>query len=169
MDSLRWSSIKLGTIQRILAWPLRNDDTHTSRSVNISYVKCKHIFGKTQTEWGWSSGPPQFKRHAMSAKATTTNNATPKHNNIRNVKATYHVAIYVTNRNSPPPCAAALRISHVATDTAMEKTDGSVCTASRHQTCHFVNVRLPRLRKDLRAGSISLDIGSFPSELCTCS
>ena len=33
-DSLRRSSVKLGTIQRILAWPLRKDDTHTSRSVN---------------------------------------------------------------------------------------------------------------------------------------
>ena len=34
MDSLRGSSVKLGTIQRILAWPLRKDDTHKSRSVN---------------------------------------------------------------------------------------------------------------------------------------
>ena len=36
MDSLRGSSVKLGTIQRILAWPLRKDDTHKSRSVNIA-------------------------------------------------------------------------------------------------------------------------------------
>ena len=34
LDSLRGSSVKHGTIQRILAWPLRKDDTHTSRSVN---------------------------------------------------------------------------------------------------------------------------------------
>ena len=34
MDSLRGSSVKIGTIQRILAWPLRKDDTHKSRSVN---------------------------------------------------------------------------------------------------------------------------------------
>ena len=34
MDSLRGSSVKLGTIQRRFAWPLRKDDTHTSRSVN---------------------------------------------------------------------------------------------------------------------------------------
>ena len=33
-DSLRGSSVKIGTIQRILAWPLRKDDTHKSRSVN---------------------------------------------------------------------------------------------------------------------------------------
>ena len=33
-DSLRGSSFKLGTMQRILAWPLRQDDTHKSRSVN---------------------------------------------------------------------------------------------------------------------------------------
>ena len=34
-DSLRGSSDKIGTIQRRLAWPLRKDDTHKSRSVNI--------------------------------------------------------------------------------------------------------------------------------------
>ena len=34
VDSLRGSSIKLGMIQRILAWHLRKDDTHKSRSVN---------------------------------------------------------------------------------------------------------------------------------------
>ena len=32
VDALRGSSVKLGTIQRILAWPLRKDDKHTSRS-----------------------------------------------------------------------------------------------------------------------------------------
>ena len=34
LDSLRGSSVKVGTIQRRLAWPLRKDDTHKSRSVN---------------------------------------------------------------------------------------------------------------------------------------
>ena len=34
LDSLRGSSVKIGTIQIILAWPLRKDDTHKSRSVN---------------------------------------------------------------------------------------------------------------------------------------
>ena len=34
MDSLRGSSVKIGTMQRKLAWPLRKDDTHKSRSVN---------------------------------------------------------------------------------------------------------------------------------------
>ena len=33
-DGLRGSSVKYGTIQGRLAWPLRKDDTHTSRSVN---------------------------------------------------------------------------------------------------------------------------------------
>ena len=33
-DSLRGSSVKIGTIQRRLAWPLRKDDTHKSRGVN---------------------------------------------------------------------------------------------------------------------------------------
>ena len=35
-DSLRGSCTRTGTIQRKLAWPLRKDDTHTSRSVNNS-------------------------------------------------------------------------------------------------------------------------------------
>ena len=32
-DSLRGPSVKIGTIQRRLAWPLRKHDTHKSRSV----------------------------------------------------------------------------------------------------------------------------------------
>ena len=38
LDSLRGSSVKIGTIQRRLAWPLRKDDTHKSRSV--SHFSC---------------------------------------------------------------------------------------------------------------------------------
>ena len=39
LDSLRGSSVKIGTIQRRLAWPLRKDDTHKSRSVtNFFFV-----------------------------------------------------------------------------------------------------------------------------------
>ena len=34
VDSLRGSSVKLGTTQNILACPLRKDDTHTLRGVN---------------------------------------------------------------------------------------------------------------------------------------
>ena len=37
-DSLRGSSDKIGTIQRRLAWPLRKDDTHKSRSVPSFYL-----------------------------------------------------------------------------------------------------------------------------------
>ena len=42
-DSLRGSSVKIGTIQGRLAWPLRKDDTHKSRSVNnfVPYVQKK--------------------------------------------------------------------------------------------------------------------------------
>ena len=40
LDSLRGSSVKIGTIQRRLAWPLRKDDTHKSRSVNNFLYKC---------------------------------------------------------------------------------------------------------------------------------
>ena len=38
LDSLRGSSVKIGTVQRRLAWPPRKDDAHKSRSVNISFV-----------------------------------------------------------------------------------------------------------------------------------
>ena len=48
MDSLRGSSVKIGTIQRRLAWPLRKDDTHKSRSVNnyiyIYIYVCTHMY-----------------------------------------------------------------------------------------------------------------------------
>ena len=37
-DSLRGSSVKIGTIQRRLAWPLRKDATHESRSVKTVIV-----------------------------------------------------------------------------------------------------------------------------------
>ena len=40
LDSLRGSSVKIGTIQRRLAWPLRKDDTHKSRSVNNFFAHC---------------------------------------------------------------------------------------------------------------------------------
>ena len=41
-EPLRWSSVKIGTIQRRLAWPLRKDDTHKSRSIALlfSHVDC---------------------------------------------------------------------------------------------------------------------------------
>ena len=39
MDPLRRSSVKIGTIQRRLAWPLRKDDTHKSRSVHNFFLK----------------------------------------------------------------------------------------------------------------------------------
>ena len=34
MDSFRGTSVKIGTIQRRLAWPLRKDDTHKSRRID---------------------------------------------------------------------------------------------------------------------------------------
>ena len=37
LDPLRRSSVKIGTIQRRLAWPLRKDDTHKSGSVTCFY------------------------------------------------------------------------------------------------------------------------------------
>ena len=45
-DSLRRSSVKIGTIQRRLAWPLRKDDTHKSRSVHNFFS----LFGPASSE-----------------------------------------------------------------------------------------------------------------------
>ena len=60
LDSLRGSSVKIGTIQRRLAWPLRKDDTHKSRSVNnflpilpcIAYDGSPCHRARVQFSWG---------------------------------------------------------------------------------------------------------------------
>ena len=41
LDSFWGSSVKIGTIQRRLAWPLRKDDTHKSRS-DTSFLCSRH-------------------------------------------------------------------------------------------------------------------------------
>ena len=47
LDSLRESSVKIGTIQKRLAWPLRKDDMHKSRSVsNFVCLFCHCSSGK---------------------------------------------------------------------------------------------------------------------------
>ena len=42
LDSLRGSSVKLGTMQRRLAWPPRKDDTQKSRSVSNWCLSWRH-------------------------------------------------------------------------------------------------------------------------------
>ena len=51
-DSLRGSSVKIGTIQRRLAWPLRKDDTHKSRSVNNLLYVCMYEHVWTHSRYG---------------------------------------------------------------------------------------------------------------------
>ena len=46
-DSLRGSSVKIGTIQRRLAWPLRKDDTHKSRRVDYFFHTLRFGPGST--------------------------------------------------------------------------------------------------------------------------
>ena len=48
LDFFRGSSVKIGTIQRRLAWPLRKDDTHKSRS-DTSFF-CRLHFAPGQCE-----------------------------------------------------------------------------------------------------------------------
>ena len=42
LDTFRGSSVKIGTIQRRLAWPLRKDDTHKSRSVTSFLISFRN-------------------------------------------------------------------------------------------------------------------------------
>ena len=45
-DPLRRSSVKIGTVQRRLAWPLRKDDTHKSRSDTSFFVAHPRAFSE---------------------------------------------------------------------------------------------------------------------------
>ena len=68
-DSLRGSSVKIGTIQRRLAWPLRKDDTHKSRSVNNFFFSAKRLGRRGPWEnalvCAWSLG----RRRLMAKRA----------------------------------------------------------------------------------------------------
>ena len=48
-DSLRGSSVKIGTIQRRLAWPLRKDDTQIREAFQIFFVACVAEWLERQT------------------------------------------------------------------------------------------------------------------------
>jgi hypothetical protein len=73
LDSLRGSSDKIGTIQRRLAWPLRKDDTHKSRSVRIFSRFLALVVGRRPiyllfTPWSqseWSNGRYPFGAYAL--------------------------------------------------------------------------------------------------------
>ena len=52
-DLLRESSVKIGTIQRRLAWPLRKDDTQKSRMVsNFFFFPARHSSCALITDMG---------------------------------------------------------------------------------------------------------------------
>ena len=56
--SLRGSSVTIGTIQTILAWHLRKDDTHKSRSVNTQFNKPTHASNKFEKDvYPWPQTP----------------------------------------------------------------------------------------------------------------
>ena len=65
LDSLRGSSVKIGTIQRRLAWPLRKDDTHKSRSVNNALAA--HINVNVRVECTRSLPTSEVKRREFCA------------------------------------------------------------------------------------------------------
>ena len=63
LDSLRGLSVKIGKIQRRLAWPLRKDDTHKSRSVPSFLCKGRLVFcfvhARHQATWSMQTSPRQ--------------------------------------------------------------------------------------------------------------
>ncbi len=78
-DSLRGSSVKIGTIQRRLAWPLRKDDTHKSRSVTnslfffaqVDVCGCPHldlcsVAGSHSSSW--AEAPIKIARMTLTIK-----------------------------------------------------------------------------------------------------
>ena len=44
MDSLRGSSVRIGTMQRSSGWPPRKDDMHKSRSANTFMLRANYMF-----------------------------------------------------------------------------------------------------------------------------
>ena len=56
-----WSSVKIGTIQRRLAWPLRKDDTHKSRSYHYFFLAswfcvCMRVAANVLQYFFWRHG-----------------------------------------------------------------------------------------------------------------
>ena len=66
LDSLRGSSVKIGTIQRRLAWPLRKDDTHKSRSVTILVFVVQAPPPPSPPLSSWPSSHPHFRVQIVS-------------------------------------------------------------------------------------------------------
>ena len=101
LDSLRGSSVKIGTIQRRLAWPLRKDDTHKSRSVTnfLPHLHLLHGLGlcvvklpawtylllATWIPWSLLERHASFKRRRLA-----TEHCSPLQ--IGSIKVCYHAA-----------------------------------------------------------------------------
>ena len=65
------SSVQVGTTQRRLAWPLRKDDTHKSRSVNNLYVHRIMEVIPEKCQWGDANRlieASQSRRHVTQAR-----------------------------------------------------------------------------------------------------
>ena len=61
VDPLRRSSVKIGTIQRRLAWPLRKDDTHKSRMYHFFFCFDKINALKKNTSGGIRTLNPRIR------------------------------------------------------------------------------------------------------------
>ena len=96
LDSLRGSSVKIGTIQRRLAWPLRKDDTHKSRSVNTFLPKLCFV-NKRQFEM--IHVQIQWTRKAKMLKALSTWIMSEKQEDDRS-KLTFFIAPATNNEDT---------------------------------------------------------------------
>ena len=125
MDSLRGSSVKIGTIQRRLAWPLRKDDTHKSRSVNNSFVVLQ--------QWAPTRRAPRIhaRAHHRHPKRNTYLNNTQPHFTTRN-RATSHQTTQRTQTKSHP-CALDTNTSTHETNASQQLTSGPVAQWIRHR------------------------------------
>ena len=76
MDSLRGSSVKIGTIQRRLAWPLRKDDTHKSRSdiYTHTYIHIYHLQAPRGVRGAGGRVPPPARAGPVTITIITTIN-----------------------------------------------------------------------------------------------
>ena len=88
----RASSVKIGTIQSRLAWPLRKDDTHKSRSGNNFLTK---VFWPARSE-----GLGEFTGLSLSRNASTDGDRRATTTTHRRARTTTMTAI--ANKKHPP-------------------------------------------------------------------
>ena len=96
-DSLRGSSVKIGTTQRRLAWPLRQDDTPKSGSV----LNCFATFA-TRGCWQQLAAPKNWRR-PLAAKAVKSSALTAQIELASNTRGGTRAHNLLLRRQAPYP------------------------------------------------------------------